>query len=245
MMGNPGAIGPEFGNVHRTRTHGRPNEQYHMASKPLSTTTTALLPRIEGRIQILRSLRVMIDADLAELYGVPTKALNQAVKRNASRFPVDFMFQLGAAEKAQVVTNCDHLARLKFSKALPYAFTEYGAVALANVLASSQAVEMGIYVVRAFVRLRELAAAHGDLAKRLDELERKTEALAMRHDHLNANTRTQFKQVFDALRELMTPPDPPRRTIGFLPLEQEKKDGRGAKTIKPIKGAKSARAKKA
>jgi hypothetical protein len=84
---------------------------------------------------VIRSLRVVLDADLAELYGVPTKALNQAVKRNAARFPPDFMFQLNAPEKAEVVTNCDHLSKLKFSKALPFAFTEYGAVALANVQA--------------------------------------------------------------------------------------------------------------
>ena len=94
---------------------------------------------------MIRGLRVIIDADLATLYGVPTKVLNQAVKRNATRFPQDFMFQLDGPEKAEVVTNCDHLSKLKFSKALPFAFTEYGAVALANVLASPQAVEMGIY----------------------------------------------------------------------------------------------------
>lgn len=109
----------------------------------------------------------MIDADLAALYGVDTRTLNQAVKRNAGRFPPDFMFQLDAPEKAEVITNCDHLAKLKFSSALPYAFTEYGAVALANVFASSQAVEMGIYLVRAFVRLRQAAGLHEDLAKRL------------------------------------------------------------------------------
>ena len=199
-----------------------------MADKPTSTTATtatALLPRIEGRIQVVQGLRVMIDADLADLYGVPTKALNQAVKRNASRFPPDFMFQLNAAEKAEVVTNCDHLAKLKFSRALPYAFTEYGAVALANVLASSQAVEMGIYVVRAFVRLKEAATTHADLAKRLTELEEKTEGLAMSHDTFSRNTRNQLKQVFDALRELMTPPDPPKRPIGFVTDEDHKRKG--------------------
>ena len=113
------------------------------ASPAPNTSAHPLLPRIEGRIQLIRGLRVMIDADLAQLYGVPTKALNQAVKRNAARFPPDFMFQLDAPEKTEVVTNCDHLSKLKFSKALPFAFTEYGAVALANVLASAQAVEMG------------------------------------------------------------------------------------------------------
>jgi len=175
-----------------------------------------LLPRIETRIQVIRGLKVMVDADLAELYGVPTKALNQAVKRNHARFPSDFMFRLVAAEKAQVVTNCDHLRKLKYSRAMPHVFTEHGAIQVANVLASSQAVEMGIYVVRAFVRLREMAATHGDLAKRLDDLERKTEALAMKHDTFGRATREQLRQVFDALRELMTPPDPPKRPIGFV-----------------------------
>ena len=185
--------------------------------------TPELLPRIEGRIQLLRGLRVMIDADLASLYGVDTRALNQAVKRNAARFPTDFVFQLTAAEKTEVITNCDHLAKLKFSRSLPYAFTEYGAVALANVLASAQAVEMGIYVVRAFVRLRQAATLHADLAQRLLELEEKTERLELSHDTFSRNTRAQLKQVFDALRELMTPPDPPRRPIGFItPKDSDK-----------------------
>jgi len=187
-----------------------------------NATTTALLPRIESRIQLIRGLKVMIDADLAELYGVPTKALNQAVKRNADRFPSDFMFRLDAAEKAEVVTNCDHLAKLKFSKTLPFAFTEFGAVALANVLASPQAVEMGIYVVRAFVRLRELAVTHRDLAKRLDELERTTERLALSHDTFSRETRLHLKQLFDAVRELMTPPEPKKRPIGFVQPEEKK-----------------------
>jgi len=187
-----------------------------------TTTSAALLPRIEGRIQLLRGLKVMIDADLAELYGVPTKALNQAVKRNAGRFPPDFMFQLDAAEKAQVVTNCDHLKKLKFSKSLPFAFTEYGAVALANVLASAQAVEMGIYVVRAFVRLRQAASLHEDLAKRLAELEDKTERLEMSHDTFSRNTRNQLRQVFEAIRALTVPPDPPKRPIGFVTHEDKK-----------------------
>ena len=184
-----------------------------------------LLPRIEGRIQVLRGLRVMIDADLAALYGVDTRTLNQAVKRNAGRFPSDFMFQLDAAEKAEVITNCDHLSKLKFSKSLPFAFTEYGAVALANVLASTQAVEMGIYVVRAFVRLRQAASLHEDLAKRLMELEEKTERLELSHDTFSRNTRAQLKQVFDAIRELMVPPEPPKRPIGFVAPEDKGKKG--------------------
>ncbi len=200
-----------------------------------------MLPRIEGRIQMLRSQRVMIDADLAELYGVPTKALNQAVKRNAGRFPPDFMFQLDPAEKAEVVTNCDHLQKLKFSRALPYAFTEYGAVALANVLASAQAVEMGIYVVRAFVRLRQAAVLHEDLAKRPSELELKTEHLALSHDTLSRNTRLQLRQVFDALKELMTapaePPTPTPRPIGFVHPQEKKNQAKGARATRGKKAS--------
>jgi ORF6N domain len=186
-------------------------------------TSTVVASQIESRILIVRGLRVMIDADLAELYGVPTKVLNQAVKRNAPRFPSDFMFQLNAHEKAEVVTNCDHLQKLKFSKAMPYAFTEYGAIAIANVLASSRAVEMGIYVVRAFVHLRQAAGIHADLAKRLAELEQKTERAEMRHDSFSRTTRTQLKEVFDALRQLMVPPDPPKRPIGFVTPQDRSK----------------------
>ena len=195
-----------------------------MTPKPTSKNHSALLPNIEGRIQVLRAQRVMIDADLADLYGVPTKVLNQAVKRNVGRFPPDFMFQLEPVEKTEVVTNCDHLQKLKFSKSMPFAFTEYGAVALANILASAQAVEMGIYVVRAFVRLRQAALLHADLAKRLTELELKTESLAMSHDTFSRNTRNQLRQVFDALRALTLPPEPsalPKRPIGFVPLEDK------------------------
>ena len=186
-----------------------------------STTTPALLPRIESRIVVLRGLRLMIDADLAVLYGVTTKRLNEQVKRNADRFPGDFMFKLNAAEKAEVVANCDHLGKLKFSKVLPYAFTEHGAIQAANVLASPQAVEMGIFVVRAFVRMRELAAVHADLAKRLDELEQKTEGLALTHDTFSRNTRAQLRQLIEAVNQLMAPPDPPKRPIGFVTTEDK------------------------
>jgi hypothetical protein len=140
------------------------------------------------------------------------------------------MFQLSSTEKTEVVTNCDHLQKLKFSKTLPYAFTEHGAIQAANVLASPRAVEMGIYVVRAFVRLKQAATTHADLAKRLDELEQKTEGLALSHDTFSRNTRAQLKQVFDAVRELMTPPDPPKRPIGFV--HPDDKDG----TSKAAKG---------
>jgi hypothetical protein len=197
-------------------------------------------PRIESRIQLVRGLRVMIDADLAELYGVPTKALNQAVKRNAARFPTDFMFQLDAPEKAEVVTNCDHLQKLKYSKALPFAFTEYGAVALANVLASSQAVEMGIYVVRAFVHLRQAAGLNAELSKRLAQLEQQTERVEMSHDTFSRNTRAQLKQVMDALRELMVPPEPPKRPIGFVHPQEAAKPKANARKVGAAKKTASA-----
>ena len=162
------------------------------------------MDRIASRILLVRGRRVLIDADLASLYGVATKALNQAIKRNAVRFPDDFAFRLTAAEKEEVVTNCDHLRRLRFSPVLPHAFTEHGAIMAANVLSSPAAIRASVHVVRAFVQLREMIASHRAFAKRLDELE-------ARYDR-------QFRVVFDAIRELMTPPEPkPRRRIGFVP----------------------------
>ena len=120
----------------------------HDKATKMSASSTVLVPRIESRIQVIRGVRVMIDVDLATLYGVQTKRLNEQVKRNRDRFPSDFLFQLTLDEKSEVVANCDHLQKLKFSKVLPFAFTEHGAIQAANVLASGQAVEMGIYVVR-------------------------------------------------------------------------------------------------
>jgi ORF6N domain len=169
----------------------------------------------------VRGQRIIVDADLAALYDVPTKRFNEAVKRNLAKFPADFMFTLAAEEwaalRSQFATlNAAGTGRGQHRKYLPYAFTEHGALMAATILNSPRAVEVSIYVVRAFVRLRELANSHGDLAKRLAELEDKTETLAMSHDTFSRNTRAQLKQVFDALRELMTPPDPPKRPIGFI-----------------------------
>ena len=135
---------------------------------------------VEQRIVVMRGQRVMIDADLAELYGVTTKRLNEQIKRNQQRFRADFMFQLTADEKAEVVANCDHLARLKFSRTLPYAFTEHGAIQASNVLASAQAVEMGVYVVRAFVRLREVVRHTATGAARAHEPARRARRRANR-----------------------------------------------------------------
>jgi hypothetical protein len=158
------------------------------------------------RILLIRAQRVMLDADLADLYGVPTKRLNEQVKRNNERFPDDFMFQLLPEEKAEVVANCDHLAKLKYSSALPYAFTEHGALMLGNVLKSSRAIEVSLLVVRTFVKLRELLATHKELAVKLDQLERKV----IGHDQALAG-------LIDAIRGLMITPEPgKKRSIGFI-----------------------------
>ena len=180
-----------------------------------------LLPRIGHQILVIRGQKVMLDADLAALYGVPTKRLNEQVKRNKERFPIDFMFQLNEAEKAEVVANCDHLAKLKFSKSLPFAFTEHGTIQAANVLASTQAVEMGIYVVRAFVSLREAAGLHKDLAERLLQLEGKVDALDAQQHNFSQTMRAQLRHVFEALKELTKPIEPAKRPIGFVPLEDK------------------------
>ena len=164
---------------------------------------------IASKILIIRGQKVMIDADLAELYGVPTKRLNEQVKRNPARFPDDFMFQLTEAEKQEVVANCDHLNKLKFSKTLPFAFTEHGAIQAANVLNSPQAAEVGVYVVRAFVRLRELLASNKELAQRLDELEQRIERKLETHDQA-------ITGLINTLRQMMTPPETKKRPIGFI-----------------------------
>lgn len=175
------------------------------------------------RIATVRGQRVILDSDLAALYEVETKRFNEAVKRNLAKFPADFMFALTqdewAALRSQFATLNATTGRGQHRKYLPYAFTEHGAIMAATILSSPRAVEVSVYVVRAFVRLRELATTHQDLATRLDELEQKTELLAMQHDTFSRNTRNQLKQVFDALRELMTPPEPPKRPIGFITPE--------------------------
>lgn len=173
---------------------------------------SAIIPEtVASRILALRGQRVMLDADLAELYGVTTKRLNEQVKRNVERFPDDFMFQLNAMEKAEVVANCDHLAKLKFSPSLPYAFTEHGALMLGNVLKSSRAVEVSLLVVRAFVKIREMLSAHKDISAKLDQMERKLSS----HDQAIAG-------LIDAIRQLMNPPPPVRRGIGFTATIESK-----------------------
>lgn len=172
--------------------------------------TLANITTIERRILLIRGEKVIIDADLATFYGVTTKRLNEQVKRNRDRFPEDFMFQLTGSEKSELVANCDHLTRLKFAKALPYAFTEHGAIMAASVLNSKRAVEVSLFVVRAFVKLRRVLSEHHTLARRLDELERKL-----------ADHDTQILAVVQAIQALLGPaPVPKRRRIGFQENEE-------------------------
>ncbi len=161
---------------------------------------------IEEKIYLIRGHKVMLDTDLAVLYGVTTKRLNEQVKRNHDRFPEDFMFKLNEKEKAEVVANCDHLRKLKFSPKLPSAFTEHGAIMLAAVLNSPIAVQASIQVVRVFVRLRQMLASNAELSRKLDALEKK-------YDY-------QFKIVFDAIRQLMAAPEPSEKKIGFRVKEK-------------------------
>lgn len=192
------------------------------------STSTQLLPleAITLRIITMRGQRVIVDADLAALYDVPTKRFNEAAKRNLAKFPADFMFTLTDAEfsalRSQFATSNTDPGGRGGRRYAPRVFTEHGSLMAATILSSPRAVEVCVYVVRAFVRLRELAATHDDLAKRLAELEDKTEALSMNYDTFSRNTRAQLKQVFDALRELTTPPDPPKRPIGFVTPEDKK-----------------------
>jgi hypothetical protein len=166
--------------------------------------------RIESAILFIRGQKVMLDADLARLYGVPTKVFNQAFRRNKDRFPADFAFQLTDQEfdslRSQIVTSKRGGRRYR-----PYAFTEQGVGMLASVLQSKRAVQVNIEIMRTFVRLRRMLASNEELARKLAALERKYD--------------TQFKVVFDALRELMTSPTPKRRRIGFLVSEAAAKYG--------------------
>jgi len=159
------------------------------------------IQRIEKSIFIIRGQRIILDADLAELYEVETKALNKAVGRNEDRFPGDFMFVLTLQEYENLRCHFGTSSQWGGRRYLPRAFTEQGVAMLSSVLRSKRAVQVNIEIMRAFVRLRQLLSSHKELARKLNDLEQKYDA--------------QFKAVFDAIRELMTPPEPPRRGIGF------------------------------
>lgn len=182
----------------------------------MTTSEQAVIPleRIESRIFFVRRQKILLDEDLAALYEVEVKALNRAVKRNIERFPADFMFQLDADELASLrcQSGASNLGSPTVAPSrggrryLPYAFTEQGVAMLSSVLRSPRAVLVNVEIMRAFVRLRQMLASNADLARKLAALEQKYDA--------------QFKIVFDAIRELMAPPDPKKkRPIGFAPWE--------------------------
>src|ERR1700733_7597123 len=176
----------------------------NLLSMPVKRSTT-LASAVESRILLLRHQRVILDTDIADLYGVPVKVLNQQVKRNRERFPADFVFQLTSKEDAvlrsQFVTSKEGRGGRRYA---PYAFTEHGAIMAATVLNSERAVEMSVFVVRAFVRLREMLATNRRLAGKIDELENRLDT----HD-------STIQDLLEAIKELMTPEDPPRKRIGF------------------------------
>jgi hypothetical protein len=167
--------------------------------------------RIDVAIQTIRSQKVILDADLARIYGVSTKRLNEQFRRNLGRFPADFAFQLTEAEKAEVVANCDHLRQLKFSHVLPWAFTENGAIMAASILNSPEAVRLSVFVVRAFVKMRELLGGTGDLARQLKELEAKLTSRLDVHEAAIVDVRQRIMQLFDP----PPVPEPPKKEIGF------------------------------
>jgi hypothetical protein len=162
----------------------------------------ALVPmeKIRQEILLVRGQKVMLDRDLAMLYGMETRALNQAVKRNRDRFPDDFMLELTRDEIMRISQSVISSPGLKYSKTV-YAFTEQGVAMLSSVLNSPRAIQVNIAIMRAFVQLRAILSTHADLAQKLEELEKKYDA--------------QFRVVFDAIRQLMTPPEPPRKPMGF------------------------------
>ena len=164
---------------------------------------------IERRILLIRGQKVMLDSHLAELYSVETKVLKRAVRRNIERFPRDFMFQLTKEECDILRSQFGTLRWGEHAKYLPYVFTEQGVAMLSGVLHSKRAVQVNIEIMRAFVRLREILSTNKDLARKLEELERKYDE--------------KFRVVFDAIRQLMTPPDPPKRRIGFVVEEPKVK----------------------
>ncbi len=173
----------------------------------MSGQSLILAERIEKAILLIRGQKVMLDADLAALYGVETRVLTQAVKRNLERFPSDFMFRLTNRELAILKSQSVISSQWGGRRYPPYAFTEQGVAMLSSVLRSKRAVLVNIEIMRAFVRLRRMLASHAELARKVAALEKKYDE--------------QFKVVFDALRQLMKPPERKPRRIGFRPEEEE------------------------
>ena len=168
-------------------------------------TTPIPAERIESKIFLIRGQKVMIDRDLAKLYGVKTKHLNRQVRRNIERFPKEFMFKLTKKEKEELVPICHHLMDLKYSYQLPYAFTEHGVAMLASVLRSKIAVKTSIFIIKTFVRLRQILSTHKELSHRFGQLEQRVE----KHDN-------EIELIFEAIRKLLDPPKKKPIKIGFL-----------------------------
>ena len=184
----------------------------------MSTTTAISLPKIEKAIRTLRGQRVLLDRDLAEMYGVEVKVFNQAVKRNAARFPEDFRFQLTEEEVANLRSQSVTSSAWGGRRYLPYAFTQEGVAMLSSVLSSPRAVAVNIEIMRTFVRMREAMIAHTDILKRLGLIEAQTKQAAAEFGLHKAETTKALKIVFEALRQLSDQqqvPDAPKESVGF------------------------------
>ncbi|MGC9947534.1 MAG: ORF6N domain-containing protein [Bryobacteraceae bacterium] len=181
----------------------QPKRKTHKTAPAKSAVVS--IASIERRIYIIRGQKIMLDRDLAELYGVRTMALKQQVKRNADRFPRDFTFRLSKKEAEFLISQNVISTRRSFSRILPSAFTEQGVAMLSSVLKGERSARVNVRIMRAFVHMREVLAGQKDILKKLDELEKKYET----HD-------TGIKAVFDALKQLIQPPAPPHRKIGFI-----------------------------
>jgi hypothetical protein len=192
----------------------------------MSNGTLARVDQIGSMIRTIRGRKVILDSDLARIYGVPTKALNRAVKRNLERFPDDFIFQLTWKElenlKYQFGTSSFHGGKRK----LPYAFTENGAIMAANVLNSPEAVRMSVFVVRAFVKMRDLLGGTKELARQLADLEKKLTARLDVHESVIVNV---LRRVMEILEPPPLPPEPPRRRIGFHVRPEDEGGAKGRK----------------
>ena len=181
---------------------------------------------ITSNICLVRGQKVLLDSHLAALYGVTTKRFNEQVKRNLDRFPDDFMFQLNEGEfdalRSQYATSKGSPTGRGGRRYLPYAFTEHGAIMAAMILNSPMATQVSVYVVRAFVKLREVVVSTHELALRLNHLESKVELITFEQSTFQDSAQQDFKRILDALRELMTPPQPPsKRPIGFVAPEDK------------------------
>jgi len=188
-------------------------------------TTVVPAELIVSKIVVLRGENVLLDRDLAELYGVETGALNRAVKRNAERFPKDFMFQI-TGEEAELLRCQTGISKPGRGgrRYLPYAFSEQGVAMLSSVLNSKRAIEVNVAIMRAFVQLRKMIDSHAELSRKLSDLERKMGD----HDE-------QIQAIFEAIRQLMAPPDKPKKKIGYTVKEKQKKYGKRVKRKSALK----------